>query len=76
MGMRDVSWTQLLITLACFAAIGLAHFAGPYQGTVVSCVVAYFLWLRTPPAGPPPAAKAALGLFLGLALGHLTLACH
>jgi hypothetical protein len=75
--MRGVSWTQLFLVLACFVAIGLAHFAGPYQGTIVSAVVGLILWLQRPPPGPPPASiQAAVGVLIGLGFGHFLLACH
>jgi len=74
--MRDVSWTQLFIVLACFAAIGVAHFTGPYQGTIVSAVVGLILWLQRPPPGPPPAAlKAVAGLVIGFGIGHFIAGC-
>jgi hypothetical protein len=74
--MREVPWKQHFITLSCFAAIGLSHYAGPVQGTLVSAVVAYLLWLRSPPPGPPPAlVKAAASVIFGVTLGHYTLAC-
>jgi hypothetical protein len=66
---------QGLLTFACFVAIGLAHYAGPEKGTIVSCAIAYALYLRQPPAsGPPPVVKAIAGAILGLSLGHIALA--
>lgn len=71
--MRNVSIAQAVIVLGCFAAIGFAHYTGPYAGTLVSCAAAYLLWLRQPPSGPmPPAAgKAVAGLVVGVLFGHL-----
>lgn len=70
------SWKQGLLTFGCFAAIGAAHWAGKEEGTLVTCVLAYLMYLRQPPAGgPPPAVKAIAGTFLGLALGHSIAAC-
>lgn len=52
--MKQVSWTQLFITIACFGAILLAHYAGSQQGILVSLAVALLMWLREPPKGGPP----------------------
>lgn len=74
--MRQVSFAQVLLVLGCFAAIGGAHYLGQYEGTFVSVVVSFLLWMQKPPPGPPPAAvKAAMGVFLGLIIGHLATAC-
>ena len=76
--MRPISWPQAFISVACFLAIGLSHYAGPTQGTLISVVIAFFLWLREPPKGPPPPAvlKAAVGVAMGLLIGQILLACR
>lgn len=69
--MRHVSFAQALVVLGCFVAIGLAHYTGPVEGTLVSAAVAFLLWMREPPGPMPPGAvKAVAGVCLGLFLGH------